>query len=178
MRFYVRQELNEEHHIHRITDLRRLTNGSETPVQVFREIEDALAAHPDSPALWCMRGDSIQLGPEDSPYSLEDALLSYEKALMIDSSFPDAHESIGYYFDVIDIDLGRSEAAFREAIRCGAGDNSVAGLARVLSERGHPTSQILSLIDQHDVEHSPVLQDIREEIEGGMWQPKQSNQDA
>ena len=79
---------------------------------------------------------------------------------------------------MIDIDLGRSEAAFREAIRCGAGDNSVAGLARVLSERGHPTSQILSLIDQHDVEHSPVLQDIREEIEGGMWQPKQSNQDA
>ena len=147
-------------------------------MQVFREIEDALAAHPDSPALWCMRGDSIQLGPEDSPYSLEDALLSYEKALMIDSGYPEAHESIGYYFDVIDIDLGRSEAAFREAIRCGAGDSSVAGLARVLSERGHPTSQILSFIDQHDVEHSSVLQDIREEIEGGRWQPKQSNEEA
>ena len=174
----VRQKLNEEDSIHRITELRRLTKGGETTVNVFRAIKDALSTHPDSPKLWCIRGDCIQLGPEDSPYSLEDALLSYEKALIIDPGFPEAHESIGYYFDVIDIDLGRSETAFREAIRCGAGDSSVVGLARVLIEQGHPISQILSFIDQHDVEHSPMLQEIRGEIEGGMWQPKQSNEEA
>jgi hypothetical protein len=170
--------LNEEDSIRRITELRRLSKGGETTVIVFRAIEDALSAHPDSPKLWCIRGDCIQLGPEDSPYSLEDALLSYEKALMLDPSFPEAHESIGYYFDVIDIDLDRSEVAFREAVRCGAGDSSVVGLARVLSERGHPTPQVLSFIDRHDVERSPQLQEIREEIEGGMWHPKQSNEEA
>ncbi len=174
----VRQKLNEEDSICRITELRRLTSGGETPVQVFRAIEDALAAHPDFPKLWCIRGDCIQLGPEDSPYSLEDALQSYEKALMIDPSFAEAHESIGYYFDVIDIDLDRSEAAFREAVRCGAGDSSVVGLARVLSERGHPTTQVLTFIDRHDVEQSPQLQEIREEIEGGMWQTNLTNEEA
>lgn len=173
-----RQKLNEEDSIRRITELRRLTNGGETPVEIFPAVEDALLAHSDSPKLWWIRGDSIQLGPEDSPYSLEDALLSYEKALMIDPSFPEAHESIGFYFDVIDIDLGRSEAAFREAVRCGAGDSSVVGLARVLSELGHPTSRILSFIDEHDLPHSPELQEIRDEIESGMWQPKQSNEEA
>ena len=97
---------------------------------------------------------------------------------MIDPSFPEAYESIGYYFDAIDIDLGRSEAAFREAVRCGAGDSSVVGLARVLSERGHSTSRILSFIDQHDVDHSPRFQEIREEIEAGLWRPKESNEEA
>ena len=73
-------------------------------------------------------------------------------------------ESIGYYFDVIDTDIDRSQAAFREVIHCGAGGSSVAGLAGVLYQQGHPFSQIMSLIDQHDVEHSPVLREIREEL--------------
>lgn len=96
---------------------------------------------------------------------------------MIDPSFPEAHESIGYYFDVIEEDLGRSEAAFREAIRCGAGDSSVVGLARVLAEQGHSITQVLSFIDRHDVEQSHEIQEIREEIEGGMWQAKQSQEE-
>jgi hypothetical protein len=90
---------------------------------------------------------------------------------MIDPCFSEAHESIGYYFDVIDIDLNRSEAAFHEAVRCGGGASSVAGLARVLSERGHSTSDVFAMIDQHDVDNSPELQEIRAEIESGMWQP-------
>jgi hypothetical protein len=168
----------EEDYIHKIAELSRLASGSETPIQVFREIEEALSVYPDSPSLWCMRGDLIQLGPEDSPYSLEDALRSYEKALTINPVFAEAHESIGYYSDVIDGDLVRAEAAFLEAVRCGGGESSVAGLARVRSERGHPTSDILTMIDQHDVKHSPVLQKIREEIASGMWQLEPPNENA
>ncbi len=79
---------------------------------------------------------------------------------------------------MIDIDLSRSEAAFLEAIRCGGGESSVAGLARVLSERGYPTADVLMMIDQHDVEHSPELQEIRKEIASGMWRSNQTNEEA
>ena len=87
-----------------------------------------------------MRGDSIQLGPEDSPYSLKDALLPYENVVAIAASVSEVDESIGYYFAMIDSDIDRSEAAFRQAIRCGAGESSVAGLAGVLYQQGHPFS--------------------------------------
>ena len=147
-------------------------------MQVFREIGEGLSVPPNSASLWCMRGDSIQLGPEDSPYSLKDALLPYENVVAIASSVSEVDESIGYYFAMIDSDIDRSEAAFREAIRCGAGESSVAGLAGVLYQQGYPASQIMPLVDQHDVEHSPVLREIREEIVGGMEQPKQSNEDS
>ena len=49
-------------------------------------------------------------------------------------------ESIGYYFAMIDTDIDLSGAVFREAIRCGAGESSVAGLAGVLYQQGHPFS--------------------------------------
>ena len=112
------------------------------------------------------------MGAEDAPYSLEDALLSYEKALMINPDYAEAHESIGYFFDVIDEDLEKSETAFREAVRCGGGASSVAGLARVLAERGHPVLEILAMIDHSDLDPSAHLMDIREEIESGMWASK------
>ena len=134
--------------------------------------DQSIHAFPDSAKLWVMRGDLIQLGDDDSNYSLEEALKSYETALRIDPAFADAHESIGYYFDVIDEDLERSEAAFAAAIAHGAGVNSYFGLARVLAERGEPRKTILSMIDACAFCHDPKIQEIRIKIESGFWDLK------
>lgn len=150
----------------------------EATLKTLALADDAVRAFPQSPKLWCMRGDLIQQGSEESAYALEDALLSYERALAVNPMFAEAHESIGYYFDVIDEDFVRSEAAFLEAIRCGGGESSVAGLARVLAERGKPISDILVMIDRHDIDHSSVLKEVREEIASGSWQPEQENEET
>jgi hypothetical protein len=98
--------------------------------------EEAVSKCRASPELWVMRGNLIQLSEQDSPYKLRDALLSYERALLVDSRCAEALQEIGYYFDVIDEDLPRVEAAFRRAIDCGGGEQSHVGMARVLAELG------------------------------------------
>ena len=55
--------------------------GEETSNQALAVADEAVRAFPESPKLWCMRGDLIQLGAEDIPHELADALASYERAI-------------------------------------------------------------------------------------------------
>lgn len=79
--------------------------------------DQAVAAFPNSPKLWCMRGDLIQLGSEDSPHSLDDAWACYQRATEIDPQFVEAWESLGYFHYAVLDDEITAQRFFTEAER-------------------------------------------------------------
>jgi tetratricopeptide (TPR) repeat protein len=89
----------------------------ETSDEALALADGAVRAHPDSARLWCMRGDLIQLGSADIPYSLEDALACYERAVSIDPGFAEGYEGIGHFYDAVMPNPSRARRAFREADR-------------------------------------------------------------
>ncbi|MBI3191455.1 MAG: hypothetical protein HYZ36_02235 [Pedosphaera parvula] len=161
--------MTEDEYVAAVSDGRR--SACETSDDLFRLIEEAVRVYPDSARLWQIRGDMIQLGSEGSPYALSEALVSYQKAISIDPRFARAHESIGYYFDVIEVDLERAEAAFRAAIDCGGEASSYAGLARVLAELGRGRERALEVVAGCPTQDCSIIREIREEIELGQWDP-------
>lgn len=78
--------------------------------------DEAVQAFPLSACLWVMRGDLIQLGPESSSHSLEEALHSYQQAIAIDPQFADAWDEIGHYHDAILNDETAARKFFQEAL--------------------------------------------------------------
>ena len=88
---------------------------SEATLETIAIADEATRAFPRSPKLWCMRGHLIQLGPENCPHSLNEALASYERAIEIDPSFVDAWEEAGhFYHNFLDDEL-TAQPYFREA---------------------------------------------------------------
>jgi tetratricopeptide (TPR) repeat protein len=85
--------------------------------------DEAMRAYPNSAKLWCMRGNLIQLGSADTPYSLEDALACYERAVAIDPNFAEGYEEIGYFHDAVMPNPNRARRAFREAARIRKGQS-------------------------------------------------------
>jgi tetratricopeptide (TPR) repeat protein len=136
----------------------------------FKVLEEALGRFPTSPELWCLKGDLIQLS-DGPPYSLEDALKCYERALVIDPSCAEACQEIGYYHDVVSHDYGRAESAFRKAVRFGAGVRSYEGLARVLAELGRPDEALRFLAECPDDDEGRK-QELENEIRTGIWGPE------
>ena len=70
------------------------------------------------------------------------------------------------------IDLVRAESAFRTAVALGGGPDAYAGLARVLSERGGNTTEILALLDGCVHATAPKVLAMRAEVEKGLWRPR------
>ncbi len=171
-----KDKMTEEQHVDEIRALKR--GAREITPATFARIEAALAAYPLSPRLWCIRGDCIQLGAEDSSYVLRDALASYERALKIDPRFAEAHESVGYYFDVIEEDLAKAEVAFVTAIEFGGGSHSYSGLARVMAERGRDREEILAMLARCSERDSSAIREARQETLRGEWErpKKEPNQ--
>ncbi|MFN0053786.1 MAG: hypothetical protein ACKV0T_16525 [Planctomycetales bacterium] len=135
----------------------------------FTLSEKGIIQFPVSAELQCLFGDLGQISDTDR-FSLKDALSAYEKAVLLDPDWAEPWESIGHVCDILG-DLAHAEAAFRKAIELGAEADSYAGLARVLAQRGNPTSEILSLIDSCPFAESPAIKETRLEIENGMWKP-------
>ena len=77
--------------------------------------DEATRAFPRSPKLWCMRGNLIQLGPENCPHSLNEALASYKRAIEIDPSFAQAWEEAGDFYQDVRNDEPAAQPYFREA---------------------------------------------------------------
>ena len=117
-----------------------------------------------------MRGDLIQLSGGSS-YTLRDALGAYENAVELDPHYSQAWESIGYYCDVHDQNFERAEFAFRRAVELGAGATAYVGVARVLAERNHQMTDILRFLDTCPYSDDDRVQEMRSEIESGMWEP-------
>jgi hypothetical protein len=96
---------------------------------------------------------------------------AYERATVLDRTYAEAFTEIGYYYDVIDVDLEKSEAAFRRAVELGADEQAYAGLARVLIERGGVKEEVLEFLRKSPYMETPMVKEIYWEIEEGMWRP-------
>jgi hypothetical protein len=60
------------------------TTETKAALETVALADEATRAFPGSPKLWCMRGNLIELGPENSPHGLDEALASYERAIEVD----------------------------------------------------------------------------------------------
>ncbi|MBB5035182.1 tetratricopeptide repeat protein [Prosthecobacter vanneervenii] len=79
--------------------------------------DEAVREFPDSPKLWCMRGDLIQLASESCPHSLDDVLACYQRATEIDPQFVEAWESMGHFHSAVLDDEHTAQRFFNEAER-------------------------------------------------------------
>lgn len=101
------------------------TIGDEVSPETRAVVEAAVAAFPASARLWVIRGDLIQLGPEDGTYSLDDALQPYRPAVKADPRCDDAWKSIGHFYDAVMDDEPTSLAYFGGGQAVAAGPTSV-----------------------------------------------------
>jgi tetratricopeptide (TPR) repeat protein len=95
----------------------RWPRSGEASLETIALVDEGVRMFPQSPRLWYMRGDLIQLGPERCPHSLDDALFSYQQAIEIDPLFVAAWEEIGYFYDNVLDDEATAQPYFREAER-------------------------------------------------------------
>ncbi len=58
----------------------------------------------------------IQLSEDTDTYTLEDALLSYQRAVEIDPYYAEAYEEMGHYYEVILDDQQRAAAYFNKLV--------------------------------------------------------------
>lgn len=93
------------------------THSDEVPLETIVLADEAVRAFPQSPRLWCIRGDLIQLGPEDNPHSLDDARACYQRATEIDPQFVEAWESLGHFHNAVLDDEATAQRFFSEAER-------------------------------------------------------------
>jgi len=89
--------------------------GGEAPNELLDLADEAVQAFPESPKLWVMRGNLIELGTGETAHTLDDALASYERAVLIDPNFVEGWEEIGYFYDAIMDDEERARQAFQKA---------------------------------------------------------------
>lgn len=146
---------------------RRIRERDEVTVEMLELIEQVVVEHPLSPRLWCLRGDMIQIGPDETAHSLDDARGSYERALEIDPDNAEALESLGHYFDAINSKPDIAESYFLKSIDHGAGKNAFVSLAELYLEQGR-YAEALAILEpsrcpySSDVEVMLVRKDVTE----------------
>jgi tetratricopeptide (TPR) repeat protein len=86
----------------------------EATTETIALADEAVLVFPNSPKLWCMRGDLIQLASESCSHSLEDAEACFLRAIDIDPSFAEAYEELGHFYDAVMDDEKRAESYFAE----------------------------------------------------------------
>ena len=89
--------------------------SDDVSLNTYALMDEAVHAYPLSARLWDMRGDLILLGPEECPFSLDDALACYQKAIEADPQFAQAWESIGHFYDAVLDDEVKAQQCFLEA---------------------------------------------------------------
>ena len=95
----------------------RREDSDEVLLATIALADEAVQSFPQSPRLWCMRGDVIQLGPECCPHSLDDARACYQRATEIDPQFVEAWESLGHFHNAVLDDEATAQKFFSEAER-------------------------------------------------------------
>jgi len=107
--------MSEEEYISELRE--RTTVGNGASLEVIALADKSVRDFPRSARLWCLRGDLIQLGPENTPHSLDDALACFRRAIEIDRGLVEAWEGIGHFYDAVLDDEAGAEPYFREAAR-------------------------------------------------------------
>ena len=101
------------------------------PRNLLDEIERELDRHP-SAELWILLGDAIQLSACHE--SLDDVESSYRRALELDPSSADAHESLGHFMFAVKADASGSLQYFQRALELGAGVTAREGLNAAIDD--------------------------------------------
>lgn len=109
--------MKEEDYIEKLKSLWPTEQGIEASLDTIALADKAVEAYPFCAQLWCIRGDLIQLGPENCPHELGEALSSYKRAMEIDSTCAEAYESIGYFLDAVKGKHEEAEHYFKEAAK-------------------------------------------------------------
>ncbi|HPR64437.1 MAG TPA: hypothetical protein PK014_09475 [Thermoanaerobaculia bacterium] len=73
----------------------------EVPLEAIRLIDIAVQKHPESASLWQQRAHLILLGPEETPYSLDEALNCYLRALELDPMNVEVVEDIAHFHSAV-----------------------------------------------------------------------------
>jgi tetratricopeptide (TPR) repeat protein len=100
------QSMTEDDYILRLKTL--WPRESDASPEAISCADEAVNSFPSSARLWNIRGCIIQLGSENCPHTLEEALRSLRRAVELDPQFADAWEDIGHYYDLV---LDDEEAA-------------------------------------------------------------------
>jgi tetratricopeptide (TPR) repeat protein len=129
--------------------------------------DEAVAACPLSPRLWCMRGELIKWAEK---YELEESLHSFMRAIEADPAFARAYESVGDYYDAI---KDQPEAAlpwYERAIELGGDADAYYGRARAIAQTRGIYDALASLQPEAcPYFDDPVIREISTEIAEGDW---------
>lgn len=91
--------------------------ADEVSLETIALADEAVRVFPSSAKLWVMRGNLIELGPENCRLGLDDALASYKRAIEIDPAFAEAWEETGHFYHNVLDDEAAGQPYFREADR-------------------------------------------------------------
>lgn len=138
---------------------------------LLAEVDAALDVSPESAPLWCVRGDLIQAAGENGPHRLEEARVSYERALDLDPQSYRANQELGLFCDLVDDDPEAAEPFLRAAVELGAGEASYLGLARVIAQLGDERTA-LEVLEAAPDPYSDDVSQLRDEIISGEWSPE------
>jgi tetratricopeptide (TPR) repeat protein len=94
---------------------KRWPRQGDATLETIALADEAVRTFPLWPRLWCILGNLIELGPENCPHSLDDALASYKRAIEIDPLFAEAWEEAGYFYHNVLDDEPAAQPYFREA---------------------------------------------------------------
>ncbi len=95
----------------------RMQDNDAVLLETISIADEAVSAFPQSSQLWCILGDVIQLGPEGSPHSLDNALMCYQRATEVDPQCIEAWESLGHFHSAVLDDESKAQGFFSEAER-------------------------------------------------------------
>lgn len=104
----------------------------------LRMIEEGIRLFPDSPRVWILRGDLIQLSDDLGTYSLDDVVSSYLIALRHAPENVEAFESLGRFLDAVRDDPEAAEPYLRRAVELGGGESAQQALSQVLLQLKRP----------------------------------------
>jgi len=85
-----------------VAELRRAwPRDGEAPLKLLKRADQAAAAWPGSAAILRLRAALIQLAPEHSSYSLDEALACYKRALEVDPGAVETLEDLAHFYDAV-----------------------------------------------------------------------------
>jgi len=122
----------------------------------FAEVEHLRKEWPDNPHLLVMWADLLQLQDKDHGPSLQQAKLSYQRAIDLDAQSPEALVGLGHYLYAMDDDNKGAHACFAKAIALCRNwlRETLLAQAKVLNELGRQQEAFACLAEAHLVSQS------------------------
>lgn len=110
-----------------------------------------LAEWPDNPRLLMMWGDLVQLQPDETGPTLDEAKASLERAVELDEESPDGWKELGHFLSAVEDDAAGANRCFDKAVALCKQALAEALLAKAqsLSERGRRAEALACLAEAY-----------------------------